>query len=193
MPSDSAGPKSAPKSSSGLPGSSSALFPSMSLTENSPARIISSSGSESTCADSKSLLKSTWSSAVSAVPVTATIAAMMKMARLLIAQRRQQLSAQCDERGEPCPKPTAGCEQSQHGSDDCPRWLHARGEECGQDCQQRRDSASGQPEHDEQPVLAQYQALQFTASKSYNLEERQFAATFQHITQHHNAEAEAPK
>ena len=42
-------------------------------------------------------------------------------------------------------------------------------------------------------MLAQHQALQFTASKSDSLEEREFAAPFQHIAQHHNAEAEAPK
>src|SRR5262245_55929716 len=154
MPSDSAGPKSAPKSSSGLPGSSSALLPPMSLTENSPARTISSSGSEPTFADSKSLLKSILSFGVSALPVTATIAAMMKMARLFIAQRRQQLAAQCDERGEPCPKPTGGCEQSQHGNDDRPRWLHAGRKECGQRCQHRRGNASREPEHNQQPVLA---------------------------------------
>ena len=101
----------------------------MSLTENRPARTISSSGTEPTFVNSKSLSKRTLSSGVCALPLSAIIAAMMKMVQLFIAQRRQQLAAQCDQSGEPCPKPTADCEQTQHGKDDCPRWLRAGREE----------------------------------------------------------------
>ena len=64
-------------------------------------------------------------------------------------------------------------------------------EKCGQNRQQRCRHTNGESERDQQPVLAEHQALQFSATETYGLQKRKFAAPFQDVAQHHNAEAQA--